>query len=121
LKLSKESSCHKEAKDAGKFGAGTILYWCAEHRCCLGFTVLQSAESVRQVFEAITVRFKEMPKVIIYDNGCNLHEYILNRAPELYDETLILCDGFHFRHHKNCCTQYNSREYRFLDGKYYLK
>jgi hypothetical protein len=107
--------CNKNYKRPGRLGAGTVLFWCAEHRHCIGFLVLTAAESVRHVFEVFVSRFKEMPKVIIYDNGCNLHEYVLNRDPRPFINTLIMSDGFHILDHKNCALTYNPNRYQFLE------
>jgi hypothetical protein len=120
VNIQNESRCNKDSKKAGRLGAGTLLFWCAQHRYCLGFVILKSAESISQVAETFISRFQTQPKVIIYDNGCNLHEYILNRDPRIFKNTLILSDGFHWKNHTNCCLCYNSREYKFLDSTFVL-
>lgn len=120
IRMAKEKQCSKKHKAPGALGAGTLLFWCAEHRFCLGFVVLDASESITQVAEVFISRFKTQPPVIIYDNGCNLSEYILNRNPLLFLATLILSDGFHWRNHKNCSIPFNSREYTFLDCKLYI-
>ncbi|KAI8893110.1 hypothetical protein BC833DRAFT_569508 [Globomyces pollinis-pini] len=111
-----EQTCNKDAKLPGKFGSGVLLYWCGEHRFCLGFSVLESAESLQEVYTTLIARFPILPKVIIYDNGCNLHEYFLNRSPNVLKETIILSDGFHWKNHINCAPTYDSKLYPFLDG-----
>ena len=111
-----EIVCNKDYKLAGKFGAGTLCFFCAEHRFCIGFVVLTSSESVQHVYNVLITRFNHMPSVIIYDNGCNLHEYILNRTPWYFVNTMVLCDGFHWQNHINCCDGYNSKLYPFLAG-----
>ncbi|KAJ2994625.1 hypothetical protein HDV02_001451, partial [Globomyces sp. JEL0801] len=40
-----ETLCCKQAKSPGNLGAGVLLFWCGDHRKCLGFVVLQSAEA----------------------------------------------------------------------------
>jgi hypothetical protein len=117
MPLKSEAVCNKDYKLPGKFGAGTLLFWCAQHRQCIGFIVLTEAESVRQVYELFVSRFKQMPKAIIYDNGCNLHEFALNRDPRLFIDTMFLSDGVHIDNHKNCSMSYNPLIYRFLEGK----
>ena len=93
--LTNESTvCNKMYTKKGRLGAGTLLFWCGIHRKCLGFYVMQSAESCKTVFQILATRFPRQPKVIIYDNGCNLSEYILNRAPGPFRDTYILSDGF---------------------------
>ena len=39
------------------------------------------------------------PKVIVYDNGCNLHQYCLNREPDYFRESRFLVDRFHWPNH----------------------
>jgi hypothetical protein len=116
LQIGREAAeCNKDYKQAGKLGAGTLLFWCADHRVCLGYVILSSAESVRHVYEVFVSRFKQMPRVIIYDNGCNLHEYALNRDPRLFIDTMFFSDGFHTENHTNCALTYNPNLYRYLD------
>jgi len=113
----RENACNKNAKSAGNLAAGTLLFWCAEHRYCIGFVILTEAESCRQLYEVLVTRFIVFPKTIMYDNGCNLHDYILNRSPQLFKETMILSDGFHWKNHTNCSSTYNSKAYSYLNGK----
>lgn len=46
------------------------------------------------------------PKVIIYDNACNLHSYCLNREPTFFKNTWFLVDRFHWRNHKGMAFLY---------------
>ena len=39
------------------------------------------------------------PGVVIYDNGCNLHNYCLNRQPNFFKRTWFLVDRFHWPNH----------------------
>ena len=117
IHLSNETAvCNKLYKKKGRLGAGTLLFWCGVHRKCLGFYIMQSAESCKTVFQILATRFTKQPRVIIYDNGCNLSEYILNRAPGPFKDTYILSDGFHWKNHTNCCVAYNSKLYPPLNS-----
>ncbi|KAI8891491.1 hypothetical protein BC833DRAFT_533892 [Globomyces pollinis-pini] len=117
IKLSKEnqSQCNHQFKTAGRLGAGTLLFWCGRHRNCIGFTILQSAESSQTVYSTILGRFKKIPKYIIYDNGCNLYDYILNRSPNHFKESYVVSDGFHWKNHINCGSTFNAKIYKHLD------
>ena len=118
IHLGNESTvCNKEYKKKGRLGAGTLLFWCGVHRKCLGFYIMQSAESCKTVFSILATRFRKQPRVIIYDNGCNLSEYILNRAPIPFKDTYILSDGFHWKNHTNCSDSFNSKLYPDLNSK----
>ena len=43
------------------------------------------------------------PQVIIYDNGCNLHNYCLNREPLFFKNSWFLVDRFHWPNHSGGC------------------
>ena len=104
----KEPPCNKEYKEAGKFGAGMALFWCARHRECIGWILLERSESLEILFSSIVTRFRKIPNYIIYDNGCNFYEYCVNRAPDLFSDTVFLSDGFHWSNHRNCSSSFNS-------------
>lgn len=103
--------CTKRYYHGKKKGDGTIFFFCAEHRKCLGFAFLTSPESADTVFEILWTRFNKLPPVIVYDNGCNLSEYILNREPAWIKDILIVVDGLHIQGHVNCSRAYDSRAY----------
>lgn len=105
-----EAGCNKE------YYPGTLLFWCGIHRECLGFYVLSSHESLTQVHHIFASRFPVLPKLIIYDNGCNFHDFVLNRDPLLYLNTMVVSDGFHWKNHTNCGVIYNSNAYEGLKG-----
>ena len=102
------TSCTKHYQHKSRLGPGIILYWCANHRICLGFSILSNAESCEMVFTTIVTRFPVIPEVIVYDNACNLSEYCLNRNPALFKSTTFLCDAFHYQGHVNCSHSFNS-------------
>ena len=110
------TNCSKLYKSTGRLGAGTLVFWCGTHRKCIGFYLLPSAESCQHVYNILVTRFTKMPRVLIYDNGCNLSEYILNRAPTLFKDTYILSDGFHWKNHVNCSSAFNSKLYPGLNS-----
>ena len=114
--LGNESTvCNKEYKKKGRLGPGTLLFWCGKHRKCIGFYIMQSAESCKTVYQLLATRFPKQPRVVIYDNGCNLSEYILNRGPIPFKDTYILSDGFHWKNHTNCGLSFNSKLYPDLN------
>jgi hypothetical protein len=73
-----EDDCSKDYKRPGRIGAGVLLFWCIEHRECIGFTILRSAESCQSVYNVLSLRFPVMPQYVIYDNAFNLYEVTLN-------------------------------------------
>lgn len=76
-----ETKCSKYYQTNSRLGSGVVLFWCARHRICLGWVFLQSAESLEIVYTTLLARFPVLPKIICYDNACNLAEYCYNRAP----------------------------------------
>ena len=107
-----EVVCHKNAKNNGNLGHGVILYWCGDHSRCVGFNVLTSPESCKDVYETLSTRFKVLPKLIIYDNACHLFEYCVNRNPSLFKETKFMSDNLHWQNHTNCSTVFDPRTYK---------
>lgn len=101
-------SCSKNYQPGKTMGPGTIYFFCVEHQKCIGFIVLHKPESLRIITHTVLTRFENMPEIILYDNGCNLNEYILNRYPNEFKNTRILVDGFHFNSHVNCSPSYDS-------------
>jgi hypothetical protein len=59
-------------------------------------------------------RFKELPELVIYDNGCNLSEYVLNRTPWLARRMRIMVDGFHYASHENCGPVFNTHDHKAI-------
>lgn len=47
----------------------------------------------------VSILTNTAPKVIIYDNGCNLHNYCLNREPTHFKESWFLVDRLHWANH----------------------
>ena len=74
---------------------------------------MQVHESPNTPFTILRTRFKKgcsiiiinyviliiAPKVIIYDNACNLHNYCLNRDPLFFMDTWFLVDRLHWSNH----------------------
>lgn len=103
-----KETCTKIAKQKNKMGPGVVAFHCLEHGKCFGFIILQDAESPKIMLDTIVSRLPSPPKVIVYDNGCNLQEYILNRFPNFFRDTRVFVDGFHYKSHTNCPSTYDS-------------
>lgn len=100
--------CYKETVNDAKCMPGVLLFYCVEHEVCIGFVVLSNPESPKIAYEILATRFPVLPEIIIYDNGCNLSEYILNRTPYLFRRTQILVDAFHFHSHISCASTFST-------------
>ena len=52
--------------------------------------------------------------IFVYDFGCNLREYLLNREPVLFQETLVLVDRFHKNKGHLCSQQFCPDTFPYL-------
>lgn len=71
-----------------------------EHDFCWGFTVVPNAESRDYPFSICLTRFPVCPKRIVYDFGCALYEYFLNRRAGFIADVEVQVDEFHKSPHK---------------------
>ena len=97
LKSHKEdrNSCRKLFSSHPVLTPGIFTLFCS-HGVCYGFQILKQHESPRHPFELLSTRFHSMPKYVIYDNSCKLHQYIINREPVMFQNTTFLVDRFHW-------------------------
>ena len=51
---------------------------------------------------------------MIYDNACNLYDYIMNRDPLMFKNTMFLSDRLHWPNHNNCSAVYNPELYSLV-------
>jgi hypothetical protein len=110
------ATCNKHYQRERKKGAGVLVFWCGTHRRCIGFYVLPSAESPQHVYSILCTRFITLPKVVIYDNACNLAEYVYNRAPLLFKDVLFVSDAFHQKNHIACARTFDPQIYPQLEA-----
>ena len=93
---------------------GIFTLYCP-YSVCYGFEMLTKRESPCHPFEIFKTRFSNLPKAIIYDNACSLHQYCLNRKPLL--NTTFYVDHFHWKGHIGCSSGYCLDEYCTMDIK----
>ena len=82
---------------------------------CYGFQVMELHESPRHPFEIFLCRVPVPPQMIIYDNGCKLHQCVLNCEPVHFKNTIFLVDRFHWRGHVGCSSGYSLDSCTSLD------
>ena len=70
--------CTKKKKAHPNLSPGILTVFCPHGVSC-GFQLLKDVESPKTPFTVLATRFPKPPKFVIYDNACNLHEYVLNR------------------------------------------
>ena len=70
--------CSKSYPTHNKFSPGLLIIAC-EHRICYGFQILRRHESTVVIFNMLLSLFRNQPRVIIYENACNLHKTCMMR------------------------------------------
>jgi len=65
----------------------------------------------------VQVRFTTAPLLtgIGIDSGCKLHQYVLNREPVHFKNSIFLVDRFHWQGHMGCPSGYSLDSYTSLD------
>lgn len=94
----REDTCNKSSSNHPSRTPGIFCLFCP-HGFSLGFAVMHKKEGVSTFFNILYCRLPKPPKMIIYDNGCNLHVYTLARAPNLFRLTKFVVDKFHIMGH----------------------
>jgi len=72
------------------------------------------AESTSLALSSILSHLSVPPRVLYYDNGCNLFASTLLRFPWLLHQCRIVVDRFHYKSHK-CCAFFDPGSYHVLD------
>jgi hypothetical protein len=105
------TACNKFIRGAGKSTPGLFLCFCKEHGKMIGYHAMKYSESERTVHNLIYSRFPEAPSIIIYDNGCNLHQYVLFREPRFFRNTTFVLDRLHENSHGSCSPAYSPDQF----------
>ena len=80
-----QDACRKYASSHSTLTPGIFTVYCPHGLCC-GFEVMKTHESPKHPFKIFLTRFTSPPKII---NSCKLHQYILNREPTHFKNTLF--------------------------------
>ena len=57
---------------------------------------------------------------VLFDFGCNLHNFLLNREPWEFQFKRVFVDSFHYQNHQTCSSSYNAAAYKkFLPAGFY--
>jgi len=105
-----EVPCTKHLMSHPGLTPGIFAVFCP-HGLCMGFAIMSRSEGPKTFFEFICHRFSKAPKMIVYDNCCNLHRYCLRREPNFFSQTWFLIDRLHQRGHIACHEGYNMDVY----------
>ena len=49
---------------------------------------------------------------VVFDFGCNLHNFLINQEPRLFQFKRVLVDSFHFQNHRGCSSSYDASKYK---------
>ena len=77
-KCQSDLKCSKIYPKHNRFSPGIIVMAC-KHKVCYGFQILRERESTEVVYKLLISIFKRPPRMIIYDNACNLHTTCIKR------------------------------------------
>ena len=103
--------CHKNFIAGGARTGGVMTVFC-EHGVCYASFILANAESRDHLFSFMIKFLERPPEVLVYDFGCAVLDYCLNRLPGWFKDMLVVVDKFHWDNHKSCCSSFNMREYQ---------
>lgn len=84
-----------------------VIHMSCPHKMTHIASIMERKEGPTMPFEIFFSRFLNAPKVIVYDNACNLHVTCQRREPSFFSKTLFFCDRLHFKGHGNCSTGYS--------------
>ena len=108
--------CQKYFPRVNYGGFGYIFLWfCPVHGHSYGFHCINGGEGRKDVFSSLYKYLEKPPEHIFYDFACQLHEYCLNREPELFKNTRFWHDLFHSIGHV-CGINFKSGRVRGLEG-----
>ena len=80
------------------------VLWCPLCQAALAWSLMADAESPATMFELLYLGFPSIESNIIYDNGCHLLDYMLNRDPEWARDKRVYIDALHAKGHVACAT-----------------
>ena len=93
-------SCRKVYTKGNYHTPGIFIAQCVcRHPKLLSVSVMTNTEGVSTALSVLLSRFKILPRVCYYDNGCNMARSIVLRVPWVNKACRILCDRFHYAQH----------------------
>ena len=100
-KAENTKSCRKHYRKSDSHSPGIFTAQCVcRYPKLVGVSVMDECEGVSTALSVLLSRFRILPRVCYYDNGCNLLKSVILRVPWLNDRCLIASDRFHYRTHK---------------------
>lgn len=113
---SERSGCEKHYVSSQRFSPGIMTVQC----CCdkpvlIGYIVMTKPESRSLALTSVLSSFQVPPRVVYYDNACNLVASTILRLPFLLHTTRFLVDRFHYKSHV-CSEFFYPDSYRTHDA-----
>ena len=103
---------------AGLFHVGC----CCPRNITSGFEIMLIPESSHNFAQLLLCRDLNMRRLqgVVFDFGCNLHNYLLNREPREFEFKRVLVDSFHYQNHTACASSYDASKYKkYLQEGFY--
>lgn len=94
-------------------GLFTVVCSC-KHPKLLGASIMDEAESLSTAINALFTRFNPLPQTVFYDNACNLTKSVGLRFRWMFEDTLFVCDRFHYTGHR-CSSLFDPDIYESCD------
>ena len=111
------SDCSKHYKTSRSHTLGLLTVQCScDSPKLLGFLIMTQAESTALALSSVLTHFAIPPRIVFYDNACNLYKSVLIRVTWLLGKTRLIVDRFHYKSHK-CCAYFNPDSYRQYDNE----
>ena len=110
-----KSTCNKEQNKPRDHSYGLFSVGCAcPLNITLGFELMLKPETCNNMFRILSCLDIDLSvlNTVIYDNGCNLSNFINNREARELKNIRTLVDAMHYRSHHGCSSGYNSQLYK---------
>ena len=119
-------SCKKNYLNSDSHSPGIFTVQCVcSNSNLMGISVMQECEGVSSALSVLLSRFEKVPKVWYYNNACNMCKSITLKFPWVYEETLVVCDRYHYSSHTCdstcdpdsclCCEDYSTSGAESID------
>ena len=105
--------CDKIFPEYQGITGGAMILWC-RHRIAQGFHVISKGEGRNDVFSALYCHWPVAPRVVCYDNACQLMHYSTIREPIYFKNTTFVIDRLHQKNHYACSEAFGLRS--FMEG-----
>ena len=100
--------CQKPENRSKTQASGVFSVGClCSKAITMGFELMKNAESPHNPFRFLMTQDLQLNplepnylKGVVYDNGCNLSKYILNREARKFQWLRVMVDGMHWSGHK---------------------